>query len=88
MDWDYSQSEKDENGEWQDCLYKCDFVLEKVRRGISELINNRAEYEQYSPENGYGTLDGAIRCLKSLETCIFETAEETGIPLDKIYMSW
>jgi hypothetical protein len=86
MDWDYSQGEKDENGEWHDCIYKCDFVIEKVQRGINELRTNRSKYYQYEPENGWGTLDGAIRVLESLRDCIYEQSEE--IPLNCLYMSW
>jgi hypothetical protein len=86
MDWDYSQGEKDENGDYHTCYYRCDEILPKIEHGIKELTNNHVEYEQYSPENGWGTLDGAIRVLESLRDCIYEQAEE--IPLECLYMSW
>lgn len=76
MDWDYSQSE----------YYKCDFVIDRVERGIRELRTNRNEYKQYNPPNGWGSIDGAIRALESLRECIYEQAEE--IPLEHLYMCW
>ena len=53
MDWDYDQGEH----------YPMTDVLPKIERGIRELTENRAEYEKYNPENGWGDLDGALRCL-------------------------
>jgi hypothetical protein len=86
MDWDYSQSDEDENGVRHHCYYRCDEVLPKIERGIKELRTNRKKYEKYEPENGYGTLEGAIRVLESLRDCIYQQAEE--IPLGHLYMSW
>jgi hypothetical protein len=86
MEWDYSQSEKGEDGKYHSCHYRCDEVLPKVERGIKELHTNSSKYEKYNPTNGWGTLDGAIRVLESLRDCIYEQAEE--IPLECLYMSW
>lgn len=86
MDWDFSQSEKDEFNNWSTCFYPCDFVIEKVEHGIRELRTNRKKYEQYNPENGWGNIDDAINVLESLRTCIYEQAEE--IPLNCLYMCW
>lgn len=86
MNWNYSQSEKDESGEYKTVHYPCDFVIKKVERGIRELRCNRKEYEQYNPENGWGDIGGAITALESLRACIYEQAEE--IPLNCLYMSW
>ena len=55
MDWDYDQ------GEW----YPMVEVLPKIEHGIRELANNSAEYEQYNPPNGWGTLKGALECLRN-----------------------
>lgn len=86
MDWDYSQSEQDENGKWQTCYYPCNFVIEKVERGIKELRSNRKKYLKYNPSNGWGSIDSAIEALESLRACIYEQAEE--IPLECLYMRW
>ena len=91
MDWDYSQSEEGEDGEYHTVYYPCDFVLEKVNQGITELICHRKEYLQYNPENGWGDLDGALEVLKSLRKCIEDTTNpiwEDSIPLNCLYMSW
>ena len=86
MDWDYSQSEKDDDGEYKTCYYKCDFVINRVEHGIKELRTNRKKYKKFNPPNGWGSINGAIEALESLRTCIYETAEE--IPLDCLYMTW
>lgn len=86
MDWDYSQSEKDSDGKYQTCYYKCDFVIEKVEHGIKELRTNRSKYEKYNPSNGWGSIGSAIESLESLRKCIYEQAED--IPIDCLYMAW
>ena len=86
MDWNYSQSEKGEDGEYHTCYYKCSEIINNVERGIRELRCNRKEYEQYEPDNGWGTISSAIHVLESLRTCIYEQAED--IPLECLYMSW
>lgn len=86
MDWDFSQSEQDENGKWQTCYYKCDFVIERVEQGIKELRTNRTKYKKYEPSNGWGSIGGAIDALESLRKCIYEQAEE--LPLNCMYMCW
>jgi len=57
MDWDYNQDQ------W----YPATEVLEHIRHGIRELEDNREAYVQYNPSNGWGTLDGALRCLRNWE---------------------
>lgn len=86
MDWDYSQSVKNENGKYETAYYPCDFVIDKVERGLRELRCNRKKYEKYNPSNGWGSIGSAITALESLRTCIYENAEE--IPLNCMYMSW
>lgn len=86
MDWDYSQNEIDKNGDYQTCYYKCDFVIEKVEKGLRELRTNRRKYEHLLPSNGWGTMSTAIDALESLRECIYRNAED--IPIECIYMSW
>ena len=86
MDWDYSQSEKDENGVYKTVYYPCDFVIDRVERGLRELRTSRKKYEKYNPSNGWGNVHSAIKALESLRECIYEQAEE--IPLNCLYMSW
>ena len=86
MDWDYSQCEKDENGNWHDCYYKCDFVIGRVEQGIRELRTNPQKYKKYEPENGWGSIGGALEALESLRACIYEFAER--IPIEHLYMCW
>ena len=86
MNWDYSQSEKDANGEYHTVYYRCDRVIEYVERGLKELRTNGKKYDHLLPSNGWGTRSSAITALESLRTCIYEQAEE--IPLECLYMSW
>ena len=88
MDWDFSQSEKDESGVYRDCYYPCNEVIEHIEFGLQELICNRKEYEQYNPSNGWGSLDGAIRVLESARKCIYETVEDKNIPIEHLYFAW
>lgn len=74
--WDYNQSE------W----YKCSDVIGNIENGIRELYLNRKEYEQYEPENGWGTINSAIRDLESLRDCVYEQAEY--IPIELLYVRW
>lgn len=86
MDWDYKQSEQDEDGNWKTVYYPCDEVIKYVERGIKELHFNRKKYEQYNPQNGWGSIESAIRSLESLRDCIYEQAQ--GIPIGCLWMSW
>lgn len=76
MDWDFSQSK----------YYRCNEIIHNVERGIRELRTHRSEYEKYNPPNGWGTLDGAIEVLESLQTCIYEEAEY--VPIEHLCMRW
>lgn len=89
MDWNYSQSEKIENGnKYHTCYYPCNEVIEHVEFGIQELRCNRKEYEQYNPENGWGNLNEAIEVLESIRQCIYETVEDKNIPIEHLYFAW
>lgn len=85
MDWDYTQ------GEW----YPIKDVLPKVQQGIIELTRHQSRYLQYEPENGWGTIGSALKCLQSIID-YFKPNSWTGIcgswnadiPTDCIYMRW
>ena len=55
MDWDYKQ------GFW----YPMAEVLPKIERGVRELTEHRERYLRYNPPNGWGSLDGALECLRN-----------------------
>ena len=55
MDWDYKQGE----------YYPMAEVLPKLRHGLAQLVKHPEKYRQYEPENGWGTLNGAIKCIES-----------------------
>ena len=55
MDWDYEQ------GKW----YPMTEVLPKIERGIRELAEHPERYERYNPPNGWGSLKGALECLRN-----------------------
>ena len=76
MDWDFKQ------GDW----YPCAEVFDNITRGIQELTDQPDKYRQYEPDNGWGTIEQAIRGLKSLKNCICEQMEE--IPLEHLYVAW
>lgn len=86
MNWDYSQSKKDADGNYQTCYYRCDQAIEHIERGLKELHTNGKAYDKYLPSNGWGTRSSAINALESLRQCIYEQSEK--IPLDCLYMTW
>lgn len=86
MDWHYKQSEKNSNGRYETCYYRCDEIIPKIERGIKELKYHHEKYEKYNPSNGWGNLNDALNVLLSLRACIYEQAEE--IPLNCLYMTW
>lgn len=83
MDWDYEQ------GKW----YPMIEVLPKVQRGIHKLTYNEKEYTQYEPDNGWGGIPSALKCLKSIYEFFYPELEwdrewDEDIPLECIYMRW
>ena len=85
MNWDYDQDE------W----YPIKDVLPKVQRGITALEQHPDEYKAYEPDNGWGTIGGAIECLQSIvdyfdpeNWCGFVGSWNADIPLNCIYMRW
>lgn len=75
-DWDYEQSR------W----YNCGIKIKNIERGIKELKIHRNKYIQYEPANGWGSIESAIRTLKSMRDCIYEQAEE--IPIEYLWIKW
>ena len=65
MGWDYSQSEQDADGNWHPAYYPMEEVVPKLWRGLWELQRNPGMYRQYEPKNGWGTLNGALKCIRS-----------------------
>ena len=55
MDWDYRQGE----------YYHMPEVLEKIKLGLSRIEKDPLSYRKYEPENGWGTVEGAIKCMRS-----------------------
>ena len=82
MDWDYEQGE----------YYPMPDVLPKLRHGLAQLIEHPELYRQYEPENGWGTLNGAVKCLTNW---IDELTNEDNWdcvqhdwPLDTLWWRW
>lgn len=83
MDWDYEQ------GKW----YPMNEVLPKVEEGIQELISAPHYYKKYEPDNGWGGVESALQCLKSIYKWFFPEKEwereyDEDIPLNCIYFRW
>lgn len=76
MEWDYELDE----------YYPAERYVRVLETGIKELYTHQAAYEQYLPENGWGTFKGAIESLESWRSCIYECAEE--IPIECLYICW
>lgn len=85
MDWDYKQ------GEW----YPITEVMPKIQRGITELKMYPEKYKKLEPENGWGTIGSALRCLRSVVDYFgpdsfggLAGGWNADIPIECIYMSW
>ena len=59
----------------QGAEYPCAEMLPAIRRGIDELTYNREAYERYAPQNGWGTLKGALGCLEEYRDLILNLTE-------------
>ena len=40
-------------------------IVHKIERGIRELAEHPERYERYNPPNGWGSLKGALECLRN-----------------------
>ena len=76
MSWDYKQGE----------YYKCSEIIENINRGITRLRCDRKEYEKFTPTNGWGNIDDALKVLISIRDCIYQEAEK--IPMEYMYLRW
>lgn len=80
--WDYTQGD----------YYKVADVLPLINKGIEELENHPTQYRRYEPPNGWGSVEGALKALKSLKQCIEDTVEGgwswNKIPPDMLYVAW
>lgn len=83
MNWDYQQ------GKW----YKVVDVLPKIQNGITELTLYPKKYKRLEPDNGWGTIESAIKCMRSIVD-YFSGYDGIGgswnadLPIECIYMCW
>lgn len=82
MDWDYRQGE----------YYPMTEVLPKLRYGLEQLVEHPEKYRQYEPANGWGTLNGAIRCIESWIDELTNDDNWDSVchywPLDALWWRW
>lgn len=85
MDWNYHQ------GEW----YSITDVLPKIQKGIDELTQHPEKYKPLEPDNGWGTVGSAIKCLRSVVDYFSDDnwdglggSWNADVPIDCIYMRW
>lgn len=76
MDWDYEQG----------CEYPAEFALERIVRGVCELVGHPERYRKHEPANGWGSVESAWRTLVSSLKCIRECVEE--YPIECLYFRW
>ena len=55
MEWDYKQGEP----------YPMPYVMERLKRGLKELTEHPDEYKALEPENKWGTVESAAKCIAS-----------------------
>ena len=81
MDWDFEQSK------W----YPVKEIIPKIERGIHELGFNASKYKHMEPDNGWGSVGGALEALQSIMKYLTEEIQWSwngDIPIDCIYMCW
>lgn len=90
MDWDYNQSELGDDGEYHTCYYPMAEVIPRLERGLRELQEHPERYRQYEPENGWGTLPGAIKCIRSwLDELLVDDWGVTSMwPIEALWWRW
>ena len=83
--WDYEQGK----------FYRVSEVLPLIEKGIHELRFNGRAYKKYEPDNGWGSIGGALEALESMLECIEKNGPGNGwnkgwneIPLDCLYIAW
>ena len=79
MDWDYEQ----------DVWYPMSEVIPRIERGIHELSFNREQYIDLEPENGWGTLEGALNCLRDWYDNLTDRWGITHTwPIESLWFRW
>ena len=79
MDWDYTLDE----------FYKLSEVWPKIEHGISEMTAHRKDYKKLEPDNGWGSVEGALKCLRSIQDWWMEWSEwNQNVPMECVYMAW
>ena len=79
MDWDYEQ----------DVWYPMSEVVPRIERGIHELSFNREQYFDLEPENGWGTLEGALNCLRDWYDNLTDRWGVTHTwPIESLWFRW
>lgn len=72
--WDYVQME----------IYRVSEIEDFIKKGIRELTDNPEKYRHLEPENKWGTVEGALQVLQSIQ----EYIDESEIPKEYLYFSW
>lgn len=82
--WDFKQGK----------FYRVSEVLPLIEKGIHELRFNAKAYKKYEPDNGWGSIGGALEALESMLECIRRNAPGSDnwswqeVPLDCLYIAW
>lgn len=67
----YYRCFKLEKGIWSLDGMSCEKALPYIREAIKDMKENKEEYEKLNPKNGWGSYDGLLERLESLElVCI------------------
>lgn len=74
MGWNFKQGKE----------YRVDKVLDQILKGINELTHFPGKYKKYEPDNGWGSVEDALKALLSLARAI----EDSDIALDELYVRW
>ena len=74
MGWNFKQGKE----------YRVDKVLDKILKGINELTYFPEKYKKYEPDNGWGSVEGALGDLLSLAQAI----KDSDVALDELYVRW
>lgn len=83
--WDFEQSK----------FYRVSEVLPLVRNGIAELIAHPRKYKKYEPDNGWGSISGALKALQSIVAWLQEGNWDglagtwnCEVPIECIWIAW
>lgn len=76
MDWNFKSEE----------YYRCDYAVERLNKGIKELMYCPKENLKLNPTLSMGSVASSLDILGSVRECILKQAE--NIPLECMYMKW